>query len=45
MKAEKNDKAKPEITEAVCGKSWPRGYKTFFILNSVEHEIYPDHKG
>ena len=21
MKAEKNDKAKPEITEAVCGKS------------------------
>ena len=30
MKAEKNDKTKPEITEAVCGKSWPRGYKTFY---------------
>ena len=22
----------------------PRGYKTFFILNSAEHEIYPAHK-
>ena len=22
---------------------WPRGYKTFFILNSAEHEIYPAH--
>ena len=21
-------------------KTWARGYKTFFILNSVEHEIY-----
>ena len=21
----------------------PRGYKTFFILNSAEHEIYPAH--
>ena len=20
-------------------KTWPRGYKTFFVLNSVEHEI------
>ena len=19
---------------------WPRGYKTFFVLNSVEHEIF-----
>ena len=23
---------------------WPRGYKTFFILNSAEQEIYPAHK-
>ena len=22
-----------------CGKTLPRGYKTFFVLNSVEHEI------
>ena len=22
----------------------PQGYKTFFKLNSTEHEIYPDHK-
>ena len=22
----------------------PRGYKTFFMLNSAEHEIYPAHK-
>ena len=21
----------------------PRGYKTFFIFNSTEHEIYPAH--
>ena len=20
--------------------AWPRGYKTFFMLNSVEHEIF-----
>ena len=25
-------------------KSWPRGYKTFFVLNSVEHEILNAHK-
>ena len=24
--------------------TWPRDYKTFFILNSSEHEIYPAHK-
>ena len=23
---------------------WPQGYKTFFMLNSAEHEIYPAHK-
>ena len=26
------------------GESWPRGYKTFFMLNSVEHKIYLAHK-
>ena len=25
-------------------KSWPRGYKTFFVLNTVEHEILIAHK-
>ena len=24
--------------------SRPRGYKTFFMLNSADHEIYPAHK-
>ena len=24
--------------------TWPRGYKTFFMLNSAEHKIYPAHK-
>ena len=24
--------------------TWPRGYKTFFVHNSTEHEIYPAHK-
>ena len=23
---------------------WPQGYKTFFVLNSTEHEIFPAHK-
>ena len=23
---------------------WPRGYKTFFVLNSIEHEILSAHK-
>ena len=23
---------------------WPRGYKTFFMLNSFEHEILNAHK-
>ena len=27
----------------VCGAR-PRGYKTFFVLNSVEHEIFDAHK-
>ena len=25
-------------------KPWPRGYKTFVMLNSVEHEIFPANK-
>ena len=24
--------------------TWPRGFKTFSMLNSGEHEIYPAHK-
>ena len=24
--------------------AWPRGYKTFSMLNSAEHEIHPAHK-
>ena len=24
-------------------KGWPRGYKTFSMLKSAEHEIYPAH--
>ena len=23
---------------------WPQGFKTFFILNSADYEIYPAHK-
>ena len=26
------------------GQNWPRGYKTFFVLNSVEHGILNAHK-
>ena len=26
------------------GEAWPRGYKTFFMLNSVEYEILNAHK-
>ena len=25
-------------------ESWPRGYKTFFMLNSTEHDILNAHK-
>ena len=25
-------------------EAWPRGYKTFFVLNSIEHEILTAHK-
>ena len=27
-----------------CQETRPRGYKTFFMLNSVEHEILNAHK-
>ena len=32
------------ILRMKCISSWPRGYKTFFVLNSVEHEISNAHK-
>ena len=40
---------KPEVIKVVSlVKStkciWPRGYKTFFMLNSAEHEIFHAHK-
>ena len=28
----------------LISETWPRGYKLFFILNSIEHEICPAHK-
>ena len=28
----------------LIGLIWPPGYKTFFMLKSAEHEIYPAHK-
>ena len=30
--------------ENIISLNWPRGYKTFFVLNSVEHEISYAHK-
>ena len=24
--------------------NWPRGYKTFLMLTSAEHEVFPAHK-
>ena len=36
------------VSAAKTGKAvtelWPRGYKTFFVLNSIEHEILNAHK-
>ena len=39
---------RPDMTEqhrqtGLC-LTWTQGYKTFFMLNSAEHEIYPAHK-
>ena len=31
-------------TPASKSQTWPRGYKTFFKLSSVEHEISTAHK-
>ena len=28
----------------LTSENWPRGDKTFSMLNSVEHEIFPAHK-
>ena len=33
-----------EPVSRVSGQARPRGYKTFFVLNSVEHEILNAHK-
>ena len=32
------------MSKSLKPKIWPRGYKTFFMLNSVEHEILNAHK-
>ena len=43
--AAKTDKAlnKHKFNQ-VLSTTWSRGYKTFFMLNSVEHEIFPAHQ-
>ena len=32
------------VTSMLACSFWPRGYKTFSMLNWAEHEIYPAHK-
>ena len=32
------------VRQAVLSVNRPRGYKTFFVLNSTEHKIFPTHK-
>ena len=33
------------VSNKVCrSQMWPRGYKTFFMLNSIQHENFPAHK-
>ena len=27
-----------------CSETWPRGYETFFMLNSTEHQLSTAHK-
>ena len=34
----------PKKGNSTMMQSWHRGYKTFFMLNSVEHEFYPANK-
>ena len=33
-----------EQTGTTKGQTRPQGYKTFFMLNSIEHKIYHAHK-
>ena len=32
-----------DFRDAIVFYTRPRGYKTFFMLNSIEHEIFPAH--
>ena len=34
----------PSECQTVWIQIWPRGYKTFLMLNSAEYEIYPAYK-
>ena len=34
----------PAAVQPVLVWTWPRGYKTFFMLSSAETKIYPAHK-
>ena len=34
----------PRECQPALQKTRPRGYKTFSMLNSAEHEVYPAHK-
>ena len=38
------DSEGPEQTVGMHRLVWPRGYKTFFMLNSAEHEIFSANK-
>ena len=33
-----------KATKDTAQHAWPRDYKSFFMLNSTEHEIFPAHK-
>ena len=35
---------KTSIISSRYSENWPQGYKTFFVLNSIEHEILNAHK-
>ena len=39
----KRVKWEDELDSSWLGKYWPRGYKTFFMLNSTEHKISTAH--
>ena len=34
-----DDKSVASISSILIKKSWPCGYKTFFMLNQIEHKI------